>query len=167
MTALRLFTNRLWNTELGSKQLLVGIALAVGGTAFLASELMHYLLVPGLGRHSERMVAEGLSALIVGLLAARLFRRTIERRHMVALRLQVIEAMNHHIRNALDVISLSTHTSHDMQSVAVISEAIDRIDWALREILPHNAPWSEGERERLFFLDCEKRTQQDNGYSAD
>lgn len=158
MTTLRLFVNRMWNTELHSRQLLVGVALAFAGIAFLASELMHYLLVPGLGRHSERMVAEGGSALIVGLLASRLFSRTLERRRMVALRLQVIEAMNHHIRNALDVISLSTHTSHDKQSVVVISEAIDRIDWALREILPHNVPWSEGERERLLFLDCEKGT---------
>lgn len=159
MTTPRLFANRVWNTELGSKQLLVGIALAFGGIAFLASEFMHYLLVPGLGRHSERMVAEGLSALIVGLLAAKLFGRTIERRRLLAARLQVIEAMNHHIRNALDVISLSTYTIHDKQSVAIISESIDRIDWALREILPQNVPWSEGERERLFFLDCEKRTQ--------
>lgn len=156
MTALRGLANRIWNTELNSKQLLAGIALAFGGITFLASELMHYVLVPGLGRHSERMVAEGLSALIVGLLAATAFNRTLDRRRMIAVRLQVIEAMNHHIRNALDVISLSIHTIHDKHSVAVISEAIDRIDWALREILPHDTPWSQGERERLFFLDCEK-----------
>lgn len=154
MTALRRFANKV-RRELDSKQLLVGISLAFGGIAFLISELMHYLLVPGLGRHGERMIAEGVSALIVGFLAAQLFTRTIERRRLVASRLQVIEAMNHHIRNALDVISLSTYTSHDKHSVALISEAIDRIDWALREILPHNVPWSEGERERLFFLDSQ------------
>lgn len=157
--ALRLFTDRVWNTKLGSKRLLGGIALAFGGIVFLVSELMHYLMVPDLGRHSERMVAEALSGLVVGLLAAKLSSRAIERRAMVGARLQVIEAMNHHIRNALDVISLSTYTIHDNQSVAAISQAVDRIEWALREILPRDAPVSEAERERLLFFDCEKVEQ--------
>ena len=152
MTELRLFTGRILNTELGSNQLLVGIAVAFAGIAFLVSELMHYLLVPGLGRHSERMIAEGLSALLIGLLVGNLFSRTIQRRRMTAVHLQVIEAMNHHIRNALDVIALSTCTIQDKQSVAVISEAVHRIDWALSEILPRDVLLTEAERENLLSL---------------
>ena len=150
------FRDRVWNTHLGSRRLLGSIALAVGGIVFLVSELMHYLIVPDLGRHSERMVAEGLSGLFVGLLAAQLFSRSIEGRVRVTARLQVIEAMNHHIRNALDVISLSTYTIDDKQSVAAISEAVDRIEWALREVLPRDSPLSEAERQRLFLFDCDK-----------
>jgi uncharacterized membrane protein len=157
MTTLPLFNDRVWNTKLDSKQLLFGIALAFGGIAFLLSELMYYLFVRGLGRHSERMVAEGISAFLVGLLASKLLSRTIEHRRATAVRLQVIGEMNHHIRNALDIISLSTYTIQDKQSITVISEAVDRIEWALCEILPRDVPLSEEERQRLLFLEWGKR----------
>lgn len=159
MTALRSLADRIWNPDLDSRQLLVGIALAFGGIAFLVSELMHYLLVPDLGRHSERMVAEGFSALVLGFLASKLFSTAIERRRLTVARFQVIEAMNHHIRNALDVISLSTYTLQDKQAVAVISQAVDRIEWALSDVLPRDVPWSEEERQCLLFLDSSSKSQ--------
>ena len=152
MTDLRLFTGQVLNTELRSKQLLVAVAIAFAGIAFLISELVHYLLVPGVGRHSERMIAEGLAALVIGLLVGKLFSRAIQRRRMMTVHLQVIEAMNHHIRNALDVISLSTCTIQDKQSVTVISEAVHRIDWALSEILPRDVLLTEGDRKNLLSL---------------
>ena len=154
------FTEREWKPELGSKQLLVGIALGFGTVTFLLSELMHYLFVPGLGRHSERMLAEAVSALLVGLLASKLISSTIERRRTTTARLQVIGEMNHHIRNALDIISLSTYTIKDKQSVGVISEAVDRIEWALREILPRDIPLSRSERDRVLFLDSKAGTRE-------
>src|ERR1700683_2134839 len=55
-----------------SPRFVLGTALGVGVVSFLASELMHYILVPDLGRHRERLLAEALSALIVSCLAARL-----------------------------------------------------------------------------------------------
>ena len=167
MTEHRLFTGRALNTELGSKQLLVGIALAFAGIAFLVSELMHYLLVPGLGRHSERMIAEGLSALLIGLLVGKLLSRTIQRRRMITLHLQVIEAMNHHIRNALDVILLSTCAIQDKQAVAVISEAVHRIDWTLSEILPRDVLLTEAERENLLSHVSMKSAEKTTGKAAD
>jgi hypothetical protein len=148
---------RVWNVNLGSRKFLVGIALGFGGVAFLISELMHYLFVPGLGRHPERMIAEGVSALLIGLLASRLLRSTLDRRRVTSARLQVIGEMNHHIRNALDIISLATYTIPDKQSVRVISEAVDRIEWALCEILPRDVPLSEEERKRLLFLEWKKK----------
>lgn len=148
---------RVWNTNLGSRKFLVGIALGFGGTAFLVSELMHYLFVPGLGRHSERMIAEGVTALVVGFLVSKLLSSTLERRRVTAARLQVIGEMNHHIRNALDIITLSTYKIQDKQSVRVISEAADRIEWALSEILPRDVPLSVEERKRLLFLEWGKK----------
>ncbi|HEY6936093.1 MAG TPA: hypothetical protein VI424_03010, partial [Terriglobales bacterium] len=50
--------------------LLVMAGFAVA--AFLITELMHYLLVPDLGPYRERIMAEGGSALILGMLAAKL-----------------------------------------------------------------------------------------------
>ena len=43
-----------------------------GSCPFLVTELRHYVLVPNLGRHQERLPAEGLSAFIVGCLIAKL-----------------------------------------------------------------------------------------------
>jgi len=152
MTTLPLFNDRVWNTKLDSKRLLFGIALGFGGIAFLISELMHYLFLPDLGRHSERMVAEGVSALLVGLLASKLLSRTIERHRATATRLQVIGEMNHHIRNALSVISLSTREVQNKQAIRVITEALDHIEWTLSEILPRQKPLPEKERNRLFYF---------------
>lgn len=42
------------------------VPLAVGLVSFVVTELMHYLLVPDLGRLWERLLAEGLSAVVVG-----------------------------------------------------------------------------------------------------
>ena len=44
--------------------------------------------------------------------------------------------MNHHVRNALQVISDSVHLRGHTQQIKDIHVAIKRIDWALREILP-------------------------------
>ncbi len=51
---------------------ILGVALGVGVVSFFATELMHYLLVPDLGRSRERFLAEGFSAFIVTCLIAKL-----------------------------------------------------------------------------------------------
>lgn len=128
------------------------VPLAVGLVSFAVTELMHYLLVPDLGRLWERLLAEGLSALVVAALTAGLIHHANERREAAMLRMQVIAEMNHHIRNALAAISLSTDTIENRQSIRVISESVDRITWALREILPRNHPLREEDRQRLLYF---------------
>jgi signal transduction histidine kinase len=145
-----------FRTEPSSTQMLVIVAVGFGVIVFLVIEFMHYLLVPDLGRHGERMVAEGVSALIVGCLAAMLFRSAREHRQATRARLQVIAEMNHHIRNALTPISLSAYVVQDQQSIRVISEGVERIEWALREILPRQRPLTEQERNRLFYFEWRK-----------
>jgi hypothetical protein len=91
-----------------SRRFILGAAVGVGVASFLATELMHYLLVPDLGRHQERLLAEGLSAFIVGCLIAKLADIARQQHQRTVTRMQVIAEMNHHIRNALTPISLST-----------------------------------------------------------
>jgi hypothetical protein len=50
-------------------------------------------------------------------------------------KVEVIADMNHHVRNALQVISLTTH-GNDKEEIGVIRESVNRIQWALRELLP-------------------------------
>ena len=129
------------------------IPVAVGLVSFLVTELLHYLLVPDLGRLWERLLAEGLSAVVVALLTAGLIHHANRRREAALLRMQVIAEMNHHIRNALAAISLSTDAIQNQQSIRVISQSVDRITWALREILPRSQPLPEQDRQRLLYFE--------------
>ena len=72
--------------------------------------------------------------LVAGLLAYVLAVREQQRQDYVEKRLRVISDMNHHIRNALQVISF--YTSEDKEKQAAMSDAVERIQWALREVLP-------------------------------
>jgi signal transduction histidine kinase len=113
---------------------------------------MHYVLVPDLGRHQERLLAEGLSAFIVSCLIAKLANINRRQQRLTMARMQVIAEMNHHIRNALTSISLSAHVTENQQLIRVISEGVERIDWALREILPREIPLREEQQDRLGYF---------------
>jgi signal transduction histidine kinase len=143
--------------EMPSRRFIVGTALGVGLVSFLATELLHYWLVPDLGRHQERLLAEVLSALIVSCLVAKLASVTRQRHRLTMARMQVIAEMNHHIRNALAPISLSVDAIENQQLISVISEGVDRIDWALREILPREIPLREEQRDRLGYFQTRTR----------
>jgi hypothetical protein len=71
------------------------------------------------------------------------------RRERIRERLEVIQLMNHHVRNALQVIALSPHSHERDESVAMIRESVARIEWALREILPGGMPEELQEKEKL------------------
>jgi C4-dicarboxylate-specific signal transduction histidine kinase len=43
--------------------------------------------------------------------------------------------MNHHIRNALQVIELSAHSTRNADAIASITEAVARIEKVLRELV--------------------------------
>ena len=79
-----------------------------------------------------------LSSFLVGLVAGALVYflsvRERQRRAYVDCRLRVIAEMNHHVRNALQVIAFYSRKG-EKQEVGVI-EAVERIQWALREVLP-------------------------------
>jgi len=143
--------------EPNSRRFVLGVALGVGLLSFFVTELMHYWLVPDLGRHQERLLAEGLSALIVSCLVAKLASVTRQRHRLIVARMQVIAEMNHHIRNALAPISLSVDITENHQLMHAISEGVDRIDWALREILPREMPLREEQRDRLGYFQTRTR----------
>jgi hypothetical protein len=71
------------------------------------------------------------------------------RRKRIRERLEVIQLMNHHVRNALQIIALSPHSHQREESLALIQEAVSRIEWALREILPGGVSAELQEKERL------------------
>ena len=82
-------------------------------------------------------VNDVISALIIGVLV---FSNERRRRRRVRQRLEIIQLMNHHVRNALQVIAFTPHTAQREENIAQIDEAVKRIEWALREILPGDLP---------------------------
>jgi len=128
------------------------VCLGVGLMSFGATEFMYYLLVPDLGRRWERLIAEGVSALVVALLTAKLMHAANQRREAELLRMQVISEMNHHIRNALAAISLSTDSIQNQACIRVISDSVDRIEWSLREILLRRKPLPENTATNLRYF---------------
>lgn len=149
--------NAALHSKPSSIRVLLLVTLGFGGFVFLISDLMHSLLLPDLGRHAERMVAEGVTALVVGFLAAKLLSFALEWHRATVARLQVIQLMNHHVRDALNEISLSTSAIENRESINAIGEGVERIDWALREILPRYSLMSEGERKAFLYLQWHRR----------
>ena len=49
--------------------------------------------------------------------------------------MQIVEDVNHHVRNALTAISLSAALREDAESNTLIRDASDRIDWVLSDVL--------------------------------
>lgn len=62
-----------------------------------------------------------------------------ERRRAIRLRnqLQVIDLMNHHIRNALQPLLFVGY--QERAAMKLIEKSVDHIDWALREVLTGNS----------------------------
>jgi hypothetical protein len=83
-------------------------------------------------RESQRVVDDFCGAVIAGLLAYRL---EYNRWKHLTEKLKTIELMNHHVRNALQVIVDSAYIHGHPQELTQIRSSAKRIDWALREIL--------------------------------
>ena len=95
----------------------------------LADQLsVHYGL-----KESQRVVDDFCGATIAGLFVYRYERG---RAKYLREKLKTIELMNHHVRNAMQVIVDSVYVHGHAEQLAEIQNSVKRIDWALREILP-------------------------------
>jgi len=90
-----------------------------------------------------------LSNLVVGGIAGWLFyrfsRNEKTKRELIRRRVQAVAELNHHIRNALQVIRYAgaSPTAQDAGQLQLINEAVARIEWVLSEVLsghPHDGP---------------------------
>ena len=81
-------------------------------------------------------ISNSLTGAVAGAFFWQAKRLDRERRQFIRERLHTISEMNHHIRNALQVISLYSGRQPDEQTVAALGQAVNRIEWALSEVLP-------------------------------
>ena len=101
------------------------------------------------------ITTDALLGIAVGLVVLSYERR--QQRNLIR-KLEVIRLMNHHVRNSLQVISFAASAPQQEALEADIRNAVQRIEWALREVLP-------GQRqdiENLLFdpkISAEKKTK--------
>jgi signal transduction histidine kinase len=79
---------------------------------------------------------DALVSIAFGVLLLKLMLVQRARHKKVVQQLEMIAEMNHHIRNALENIQLTAHFLHDQQFISDIQTSVERIQWALREVLP-------------------------------
>ena len=82
---------------------------------------------------SQLIIDDLCGGLIAGFLA---YRYEYSRSRYLNEKLKTIELMNHHIRNAMQVIVDSVYLHGHSKQLDEIQDSVKRIDWALREILP-------------------------------
>jgi hypothetical protein len=87
-----------------------------------------------------------LANLLTGFVAAALFwqarSRTREKERLLEQKLETIAVMNHHVRNALQVVAYYGYQNDDQKAGTLIHESIARIEWTLKEVLPRG--WDLG-----------------------
>lgn len=111
--------------------------------------LLSALFITAVGLLFDRlMLREGISRidilmvsnLLTGIVAAGLFLqiklRAAEKQRLWEERLQKLADMNHHVRNALQVLAFYASQTQDSRAAKLIKESIQRIEWTLIEVLP-------------------------------
>lgn len=115
-----------------STSLLLGLAVAAASigveSLFERVSLLSLAVV-------DNVVVGVITGLVVFFYEQRRYRSVLEKISMIA-------AMNHHVRNALQAISYAPYAEQAGQ-MKLIQESVNRIQWALREILPGTVGASE------------------------
>jgi signal transduction histidine kinase len=96
-----------------------------------------WLFRHGLRRDAALLDNFLLSAVVfaLGVLQQLRHERALRRQHHL---MSIVADMNHHTRNALQVIvSRSALSMADVHAIEDIRQAVGRIDWCLREVLPN------------------------------
>jgi hypothetical protein len=104
--------------------------------SFGMGETVYRLLFSEFDGAKDRIPIEALFGLVFAWLATKFVGDAYRNRKQRRARLNFIWARNHQIRGAVEGIAPSAHPAKNQQSIRVIREEVDRIEWALKEILP-------------------------------
>jgi two-component sensor histidine kinase len=124
----------LWSRRSGLFSLLVAVIVSLIGVV-----LDRLLLKEGFPRLDMLIFSNGVTGLFAGGLFWQMAREAKAGRALVEERMKTIAELNHHIRNALQVIKFlggQKRTGLDAVQLQLINDSADRIEWALRELLP-------------------------------
>jgi hypothetical protein len=111
----------------------LGAVAVVTGVGFGFDRL---LVNEGVPRTGVLLLSNLLAALVAGTLFLQSKIRAQEKQKLLEHRLQKIAEMNHHVRNALQVVSFYRHQISDPEAARLLQDSISRIEWTLEEVLP-------------------------------
>jgi hypothetical protein len=124
----------LWSRSSGLFSLIVAIVVSILGI------IMDRILVKeGLPRLDLMILSNSLTGLFAGWLFYQVAKEAKASRELVRARMKTIAELNHHIRNALQVIKFlggQQRSGLDAMQLQLINDSVNRIEWALREVLP-------------------------------
>jgi hypothetical protein len=109
------------------KSAAVGFCVFFIGSAFAAWLTIHN--VHGFWALIDKFVA-GIAAGLMVLFYERWRQREVDKK------VRTIRLMNHHVRNALQIITAASCSVDGTEQPARCQDAVRRIEWALREVLP-------------------------------
>jgi hypothetical protein len=112
---------------------LIGVAVIFASLGM--GEAVYRLAFLDFDGANDRLPIEVLFGLAFALMATRLAKRIYQYRLETSARITLIRDRNSKIRSAVGVITPIPHPSNQ-QAIRVIREEVDRIEWALTEIMP-------------------------------
>jgi hypothetical protein len=125
MTPYPRMSHDVWIVPLKSAAL--GFCVFLFGSALAAWLTLHN--VHGFLAFADNFMA-GIGAGLMVLLYERWRQREVDKK------LRTIRLMNHHVRNALQIISAASSSVDGTEQPTRVQDAVRRIEWALREVLP-------------------------------
>ena len=100
------------------------------------------LRTEGVPRRDLMLLSNVITGIIAGWLFYQFARNEKNKREHMRASMRTVADLNHHIRNALQVIRYAgdSKSAQDATQLQLINEAVARIEWALREVLPKYSP---------------------------
>ena len=114
----------------------IAVVTVVSALGFVLDRV---LVKEGLPRLDMLILSNSVTGAFAGLLFYQMVREEKAARELIRARMNTIAELNHHIRNALQVIKFlgaQQKPGLDPMQLQLINDSVDRIEWALREVLP-------------------------------
>src|SRR3954463_2725455 len=119
-----------------STPLLLGVSAAL--VFFAIDDFLDHLMLRITSANVALEISDAITAILIGAMVAQLAVMYRQRHQQAQARVQRIAEMNHHVRNALQVITYWSLAEKEKRQVELVQDAVNRIQWALREILPRD-----------------------------
>lgn len=119
--------------RLNRRAISVAVGIAIFSLGVIIEGSLHAMNIQGFWEWADNCISALAAGMIIYYYEQRQYKKDLSR-------LRVIAEMNHHIRNALQpMIYLTGEAMPREQQLKLIRNSVDRIQWALTDILPGDA----------------------------
>jgi light-regulated signal transduction histidine kinase (bacteriophytochrome) len=111
------------------------LGLCAAAVFFAIDDFLDHLMLHLTSASVALEISDAITAILIGALVAYVALLYRERQRMQEARVRRVAEMNHHVRNALQVIAYWSLAEKEKRQVELVQDAVNRIQWALREIM--------------------------------